>query len=246
MNSTKVFAIAVALAACAALARPAVADNPTPCKAYVIVSQAVGNPAQYFVGPTVARHFLPWSLPMVAWSAGFDSRQGPPAGAQGSSKLPPKAQLGWLRSQADRGNYAGICYFGPLLPVSLKAALNTPALWHVLPAQKFQLGLPAFQIEWQSYTQNQTLAAHGTGTKSEWYAVGRQHRYALMAKAAVFTGTIQSLNPVHIIGGSQPLYSVAGLHAKYDCGFGSAFCHAADGPALTWGMKYIAKLIGVQ
>ncbi|TAN20910.1 MAG: hypothetical protein EPN33_14080 [Acidobacteria bacterium] len=40
----------------------------------------------------VARHFLPWSLPMVAWSAGFDSRQGPPAGAQGSSKLPPEVR----------------------------------------------------------------------------------------------------------------------------------------------------------
>ncbi|MGH9414503.1 MAG: VOC family protein, partial [Terriglobales bacterium] len=26
----------------------------------------------------VARHFLPWSLPLVARSAGFDSRQGPP------------------------------------------------------------------------------------------------------------------------------------------------------------------------
>ncbi len=27
---------------------------------------------------------------MVAWSAGFDSRPGPPAGAPGSSKLPPQ------------------------------------------------------------------------------------------------------------------------------------------------------------
>ncbi len=41
---------------------------------------------------TVARHFLPGSLPLVAWSAGFDSRQGPPAGAQGSSKLPSAVQ----------------------------------------------------------------------------------------------------------------------------------------------------------
>ncbi|MGH9412103.1 MAG: nitrite/sulfite reductase [Terriglobales bacterium] len=36
----------------------------------------------------VARHLLPWSLPLVARSASFDSRQGPPADAQGSSKLP--------------------------------------------------------------------------------------------------------------------------------------------------------------
>ena len=36
----------------------------------------------------MARHFLPWSLPLVAWCAGFGCRQGPPAGAQGSSKLP--------------------------------------------------------------------------------------------------------------------------------------------------------------
>jgi len=40
----------------------------------------------------VARHFLLGSLPMVAWSAGFDSRQGTPAGAQGVSKLAPENQ----------------------------------------------------------------------------------------------------------------------------------------------------------
>ncbi len=47
----------------------------------------------------VARHVLPWSLPLVAWSAGFDSRQGPPASAQGSSKLPPPAATITLRGR---------------------------------------------------------------------------------------------------------------------------------------------------
>ncbi|TAN22948.1 MAG: alpha/beta hydrolase [Acidobacteria bacterium] len=41
----------------------------------------------------VARHFLSGSLPLVAWSAGFDSRQGPPAGAPGSSELPPLGRI---------------------------------------------------------------------------------------------------------------------------------------------------------
>jgi len=36
----------------------------------------------------VARHFLPWSLPLVAWRARFASRQGTPASAQGVSQLP--------------------------------------------------------------------------------------------------------------------------------------------------------------
>ncbi|MGH9412848.1 MAG: DEAD/DEAH box helicase, partial [Terriglobales bacterium] len=47
----------------------------------------------------VPRHLLPWSLQLVARSAGFDSRQGPPAGAQGSSKLPRNA-FTWLRRQS--------------------------------------------------------------------------------------------------------------------------------------------------
>jgi len=38
----------------------------------------------------VAHHFLRGSLPLAAWRARFDSRQGTPASAQGVSELPPK------------------------------------------------------------------------------------------------------------------------------------------------------------
>ncbi len=45
---------------------------------------------QAFAEKRVARHFLPGSLPMVAWGTRFDSGQGTPAGTQGVSELPPK------------------------------------------------------------------------------------------------------------------------------------------------------------
>ncbi|MGH9412104.1 MAG: VOC family protein, partial [Terriglobales bacterium] len=51
----------------------------------------------------VARHFLPWSLPLVARSAGFDSRQGPPDGAQDSSKLPPQEEIDYYWARLSDG-----------------------------------------------------------------------------------------------------------------------------------------------
>ncbi|TAN23131.1 MAG: glycosyltransferase [Acidobacteria bacterium] len=52
--------------------------------------------------PVVARHFLPGSLPLIAWSAGFDSRPGAPAGAPGSSKLPPAISVSMAMAREER------------------------------------------------------------------------------------------------------------------------------------------------
>jgi len=81
-------------------------------------------------GREVARHFLPGSLPMVAWSAGFDSGQATPAGAPGVSKLPvdtphltrvaPDGRSApWLRFPAGGARSAqGACELPPAEPES--------------------------------------------------------------------------------------------------------------------------------
>lgn len=67
-----------------------------------------------------ARLFLPWTLPRVARRAGFDIRQGPPADAHDSSKLPPTAERRrWQRPEA-----------APCLPAS--RFLFSPAVEHSL------------------------------------------------------------------------------------------------------------------
>ncbi|HVA63840.1 MAG TPA: hypothetical protein VNF74_08960, partial [Terriglobales bacterium] len=80
------------------------------------------------VWPGVARHFLLGSLPMVARSAGFDSRQETPASAQGVSKLPP-VEFAGATPTADEAATARMVggwmeILGPVTAAELSARLH--------------------------------------------------------------------------------------------------------------------------